>query len=222
LANILVVDDSATTRRIISQMAGKLGHTVVAEAKTGIESFEMFEKFKPDLVTMDMEMPEGDGVSALKNIIGKYPEAVIVMITTVGAREKVLECIQLGAKNYIVKPMDEQKFVSVINEVIAKFITSNNASEKGEDAKSADKINPDNPDSSNFKLSGSFVLDIYKKMDDDLVNKIINSIQGTLMVKPLKFIFRIHFTKNEFNANDFDKIVQTIHKSGGTVEIVWK
>jgi YesN/AraC family two-component response regulator len=220
LANILIVDDSSTVRRVIFQMVTKMGHNVIAEAKTGLEGFEMYEQYKPDIVTMDMEMPGGDGINALRHIIKKYPKAVIVMVTSINFREKVLECIQLGAKNYVIKPIDEEKMASVINDIITKYI--NQEEEKKDPLIKTISIVDQakvNPLIKSFSLGGTFTLDIYKSIDDSLITQINTEIQSLLFVKPFKIQIKIRLNESNINTSNLYKIIDPINKIGGIVEI---
>lgn len=103
--NVLIVDDSIFNLRHLSSLFSSLGYSVVATAKNGQEAIEMYQQHRPQLVTMDITMPELDGISAVRGIISRFPEANIIMITANGMEEMVLKALRIGAKGYILKPV---------------------------------------------------------------------------------------------------------------------
>jgi len=103
---LLIVDDALIMRMKIREIATMAGWTVVAEAANGREAVQMFQEHQPDLVTLDMVMPEVDGLTALKTIRASYPHANIVMVSAVNQKDKLRECIAEGAMDFVVKPFD--------------------------------------------------------------------------------------------------------------------
>ncbi|SDB45315.1 MULTISPECIES: response regulator [unclassified Butyrivibrio] len=120
MANILIVDDSRTSRRVLKDMLERNGHVVVAEATNGQEGFNDYGKYNPDIVTMDITMPVMDGIEGLKLIHKSYPDAKVVMITAAGQNEKVKESLENGAIEFITKPLDEDKVIAAIDKVMKK------------------------------------------------------------------------------------------------------
>ncbi|SPC34523.1 MULTISPECIES: response regulator [Candidatus Nitrosocaldus] len=118
LIKILVVDDAAFMRLVLKDILKNLGYTNIIEASDGLMAIEQYKKFKPDLVTMDVNMPKMDGVQALKQIIKINPMAKIIMVTAVEQRYIVQEAIRNGAKDYIVKPFDRAMVGTVIERVL--------------------------------------------------------------------------------------------------------
>ncbi len=118
MAKILIVDDSMLTRTTLRRILEEAGHEVVGEARDGVESLSMYTNKRPDLVTMDLTMPRTDGLDAIKNIISKFPDARIVVISAIGHKITVLEAIESGAKNYIIKPFDSQKVLWILHKVL--------------------------------------------------------------------------------------------------------
>jgi len=110
--NLLIVDDAMIMRLRIREIAIQAGWDVVGEAADGNQAVEMFRGLQPDLVTMDIVMPSMDGVEALKTIRSESPNARICMVSAVNQREKLAECIRLGAIDFIVKPFDKSKLIS--------------------------------------------------------------------------------------------------------------
>ncbi|MEI8213962.1 MAG: response regulator [Planctomycetota bacterium] len=109
---LLIVDDAMIMRLRIREIAIQSGWEVVGEAKNGEQAIEMFRALKPDLVTMDIVMPSMDGVEALRAIRVEEPNAQVCMVSAVNQREKLAECIRLGAVDFIVKPFDKTRLAS--------------------------------------------------------------------------------------------------------------
>lgn len=118
MAKILIVDDTLIMRINLKKILEKGGHIVVGEAENGLKAVELTEKLKPDLITMDITMPEMNGIDALKEILEKYPFARIVMISALSQKIKVLDALSLGAKHYIVKPFDTNQVLEIIEKVL--------------------------------------------------------------------------------------------------------
>ncbi|MBC8522122.1 MAG: response regulator [Methanomicrobia archaeon] len=118
MAKVLIVDDAAFMRMMLKNILGANGHEIVGEAADGAQSLEKYAQLKPDLVTMDIVMPQLDGIEATREIMTSHPEARIVMCTAVGQQAKVLEAMKAGAKGYIVKPFQAPKVVEEINKVL--------------------------------------------------------------------------------------------------------
>lgn len=118
LANILIVDDSLLMRRKLVQMLNEAGHTVVAEASNGEEGFDKYRETKPDLVTMDMKMPDMSGIEAIEKIVKSYPDAKIIVISVIDEKKMVFDALEKGAKHYIFKPVSVEKIISVIDQLL--------------------------------------------------------------------------------------------------------
>lgn len=116
--NILVVDDAAFMRMMIKDILTKNGYNVVGEAENGAKAFEKYNEVKPDLVLMDITMPEVDGIQALKNIKSADPGAKIIMCSAMGQQAMVIESIQAGAKDFIVKPFQPDRVLEAVKKVV--------------------------------------------------------------------------------------------------------
>jgi two-component system chemotaxis response regulator CheY len=116
---VLVVDDAVVMRMMIRGILAKNGFDVVGEAQNGAEAVERYKELSPDLVTMDMIMPEMDGISAVKAIVAHDPEAKIIMCSSMGQQALVVEAIAAGAKSFITKPFQPPKILETINKVLA-------------------------------------------------------------------------------------------------------
>ena len=118
MARVLVVDDAAFMRKMVSDALAKGGHEVVGEAGNGVEAIAQFQSIKPDLVTLDITMPEKDGLAALAEIVAADPSARVVMCSALGQESKVLEAIKLGAKDFVVKPFQADRVLEAIGKAL--------------------------------------------------------------------------------------------------------
>ncbi|KUP07119.1 chemotaxis protein CheY [Bacillus coahuilensis p1.1.43] len=116
---ILIVDDAAFMRMMIKDILSKNGYEVVAEAADGAQAVEKYKELKPDLVTMDITMPEMDGITALKEIKKEFPDAKIIMCSAMGQQAMVIDAIQAGAKDFIVKPFQADRVLEAISKTLA-------------------------------------------------------------------------------------------------------
>ncbi|MBO9537362.1 response regulator [Herbaspirillum sp.] len=122
IMKIMVVDDSAITVRKLSMMLESLGHRIIATAANGKEAIEAYRKYRPDVVTMDITMPEMDGIEATSAIIGEFPDAKIVMVTSHGQEKMVLDALKVGAKGYVIKPFQEIKVYEAIEKACKRVV----------------------------------------------------------------------------------------------------
>jgi two-component system chemotaxis response regulator CheY len=116
---VLIVDDAVVMRMMIKGILSKNGYEVVGEAQNGAEAVEKYRSLAPDLVTMDMVMPEMDGITAVRQIVAADPEARIIMCTSMGQQALVVEAIQAGARSFITKPFQPPKILETIQKVLA-------------------------------------------------------------------------------------------------------
>lgn len=115
---ILIVDDAAFMRMMIKDILTKNGYEVVAEAGNGQEAVELYNEHRPDLVTMDITMPEMDGISSLKAIREIDPEAKVIMCSAMGQQAMVIDAIQAGAKDFIVKPFQAERVLEAVKKTL--------------------------------------------------------------------------------------------------------
>ncbi len=121
MAKILIADDSKFMRKILTDILAAEGHQIIGESENAREAIELYKKLKPDLVTLDIIMPIVEGIetlSALKTIKEENPQAKVVMVSALGQEDVVEECIQAGAKAFIVKPFKPSDVAEVVNEVL--------------------------------------------------------------------------------------------------------
>lgn len=115
---VLIVDDTAFMRMMLKDIFTKNGYEVVGEAENGKVGFDKFKELKPDVVTMDITMPEMDGIQALKAIRGVDANATVVMCSAMGQQAMVVEAIQNGAKDFIVKPFEPDRVIQAITKAV--------------------------------------------------------------------------------------------------------
>lgn len=115
---ILIVDDASFMRMMIKDILTKNGYTVVGEAPDGLQAIEKYKELSPDLVTMDITMPEMDGITALKEIRKIDPHAKVIMCSAMGQQAMVIDAIQAGAKDFIVKPFQADRVIEAIKKTL--------------------------------------------------------------------------------------------------------
>ncbi|WAM33440.1 response regulator [Caldicellulosiruptor morganii] len=115
---ILIVDDAAFMRMMLKDIITKNGYEVAGEAENGLKAVEMYKELKPDLVMMDITMPEMDGIQAVREIKKIDPQAKIIMCSAMGQQAMVIESIQAGARDFIVKPFQADRIVEAIKKVL--------------------------------------------------------------------------------------------------------
>ena len=118
MAKILLVDDAAFMRKVIKDTLSKSGYTDLYEAVDGADAVQKFEELQPDLVIMDITMPNMDGLEALKAIRGKHSDANVVMCSAMGQESMVIEAIRSGAKDFIVKPFKADRVLKTVSTIL--------------------------------------------------------------------------------------------------------
>src|ERR1700746_1940574 len=119
MARVLVVDDAAFMRKLLGDALVSGGHEVVGEAGNGAEAMVRSQELRPELTTLDITMPEKDGLSALAEIMAIDPAARVVMCSALGQERKVLESIKLGAKDFVVKPFQAARVLEAVGKALA-------------------------------------------------------------------------------------------------------
>ena len=120
MARVLIADDASFMRQMIREIIEPEGHEVGGEATNGIEAVDLFEELMPDLVTMDIVMPKRSGIDAVKAILAKHPTACIVMCSALGQETLVMEALQAGARDFIVKPFKPDSVISTLKKIVEK------------------------------------------------------------------------------------------------------
>jgi len=122
-ARVLVVDDAIFMRRMISEILEENGMEVVGEADTGAAAIKLYNELKPDLVTMDIIMPEMNGIDAVKEIMAIDSQAKIVMCSALGQQALVQEALAAGARDFLIKPFNPSRVIEVISKVLGQSLT---------------------------------------------------------------------------------------------------
>ena len=125
MARILIVDDSLAIRMILRTILESAGHEVVAEAGDGRRALIEYCKHKPDLVTMDMNMPGMAGLEAIEQLMQIDPEVLVLVVSALATKQMILDAMKLGAKNFLLKPFHENQIVSVVDMVLREYRPAN-------------------------------------------------------------------------------------------------
>lgn len=120
MKKILVVDDAKVVRMVVSQILKRNGYQVIGEATNGREALEKYKALKPDAVTMDITMPEVDGIQGLKDIIAYDKQAKVIMISALDQHDALAESIRNGATDYVVKPFEDDRMISALHEIFGE------------------------------------------------------------------------------------------------------
>ena len=118
MAKVLIVDDAAFMRMTIKKMLEAHGHSVIAEAENGVEAVKKSLEYNPDVILLDITMPEMNGVDALKKIKEMNPNAKVIICSAMGQQAMVAQAIQYGAKDFIVKPFEEDRLIAAVERVM--------------------------------------------------------------------------------------------------------
>ena len=118
MARVLVVDDAAFMRKVVSDALTSGGHEVVGEAGNGNEAVQRYQELHPELTTLDITMPEKDGLQALSEIMSIDPSAKVIMCSALGQEGKVLEAVKLGAKDFVVKPFQPPRVLEAVDKAL--------------------------------------------------------------------------------------------------------
>lgn len=212
MARILIVDDSTVMRKNLYSIFSKNGHEVVGEAANGMQAIISYVTLKPDLVTMDITMPKINGVEVVKEIIKKDSNAKIIMISALNQKQMVFEAIKNGAKHYIIKPIETNTLLEVVNEVLSS--ESKTMEEK------KDEIIEDRPGFKIDNKNGKFIIEFNEYFNTkDLLN-LNTAIKGLLFIKPVYTVFEFGCLKNtpEELVKSIITFGKNVESSDGNVE----
>ncbi|SHF53903.1 response regulator [Ornithinibacillus halophilus] len=120
MAKVLIVDDAKFMRVTLANILSKENHEIVGEAENGQQAVELYKDTKPDLVTMDITMPIMNGIDAIKEIVTYDRNAQIIVCSAMGQQKIVVNAIEIGAKDFIVKPFDESRVLETVNRILEK------------------------------------------------------------------------------------------------------
>jgi two-component system chemotaxis response regulator CheY len=116
--DVLVADDLKFIKLVLRELLEKAGFRVIGEASNGEEAVDLYESKRPDVVLMDITMPKMDGLAALKQILKFDPQAKVIMCSALGQQSLIVQALQLGAKDFIVKPFREDRVVAAIKKIL--------------------------------------------------------------------------------------------------------
>ena len=114
----MICDDAVFMRTMVADILSQAGFEVVAEAESGVQAVERYKQFRPDLVTMDIVMPDMGGIDAVKEICKHDPNAKVLMCSAMGQQALVVEAIQAGAKDFVVKPFQPSRVLEAVQRVL--------------------------------------------------------------------------------------------------------
>ncbi len=117
MAKVMIADDSDAIRMVLRDILSIGGHQIVAEAQNGAEAVEMYSQANPDVLLLDLAMPKKDGLTVVKEVMAKHPDAKIILITASDNQNVIGDCIKNGAKSFISKPFDFDHVLKLITEV---------------------------------------------------------------------------------------------------------
>ncbi len=118
MKKVLIVDDASVARLMIKRILTQSDFTIIGEAINGKDALVKYKELKPDVVTMDMIMPEADGIQATKDILAFDENAKVVIVSSIDQKEMLVQAINAGASSYIVKPFESDRVISTLNEVL--------------------------------------------------------------------------------------------------------
>lgn len=118
MKKVLIVDDASVVRLMIRKILTQNDFTIIGEATNGKDALVKYKELKPDVVTMDMIMPEADGIQATKDILAFDEDAKVVIVSSINQKEMLVRAINAGASSYIVKPFESDRVISTLNEVL--------------------------------------------------------------------------------------------------------
>lgn len=205
MARILIVDDSTVMRKNLYSIFTKNGHEVVGEAVDGRQAIISYITLKPDIVTMDITMPKLSGIDAVSEIIKKDSNARIIMLSALNQKQMVFEALKNGAKHYIIKPIDPDNLIAVVDEVLKD--------EPKKVEKKKVEIIEDKPGFKIDNLNGKFIIEFNEYLGKKDLLSLDTAIKGLLFIKPLNIVF-------DFGSlqNITDELVKSIISFGKNIE----
>lgn len=117
MARVLIVDDAASMRRMLTEMVSGQ-HEICGEASNGVEAVEKYKQLKPDIVTMDLTMPQMHGIDAMEEILDYDGNAKVLICSAIGHRQKVIEAMKKGARDFVVKPFQKEQILDAITRIL--------------------------------------------------------------------------------------------------------
>ena len=170
MQKVIVADDSIVSRKNVKNILNNLGYNVIAEADNGLEAFILFERFQPDLVIMDFNMPIMNGLDSLKCILNKFPQANIIIMSSIDNKEIIEESLEKGAKYYIIKPVNHLKLFSVIHILEQTIIQSSSLLQRSACLSDFNSYFENRNGILNLRIPGKADIDFYNKLREVVFN----------------------------------------------------
>ncbi len=211
MARIMIVDDSFVMRKKLKELLERFGHTIVVEAVDGIQAAKFYDSYMPDLVTMDINMPNVDGIATVKEICTRHPDAKIIMISSLAQKIMVIEAMKNGAKNYIIKPIEEDKLIKVIDNVLRMPKTAASINRTENKPLPSDEFSIQNE-------KGTFIININSSFNENCIDAFRNAIGGLVFVKPLQIKLNI-LTDITSYFQQFAKVLLLAANAGASIEL---
>lgn len=212
MLKILIVDDSNFMRKNLTQLFTQLGHEVVGEAANGLEAYDHYGLLKPDLVTMDVTMPKMEGVEAVKKIIGTYPNAKIIMISSQSQKNTVYDAIKAGALTFLAKPVKAENVIKALKRFFPEEVPV--------DEKKASEFKD-----ISFKIDlkdDAFTVTISNDSEGHPITSLHKAVNGLSFISPLNVVF--NYEKVEKMPKVILEMVvanfKRVKEAGGTANIV--
>ncbi len=223
--DILVADDSVLMRRNLKNILKQAGYNIVGEASNGKEAVELYRKFKPDLVTMDITMPVMTGIDAVKNIIDEFPKANIVMISALDQKHMVFKALECGAKHYIVKPFKVSAVLKAIEHVLNPEKKNEQSGEKttnaGEETGAKTTAEPLGTPYLVSNKEGAFFLQVFSTLNNKQYLQLEGTVQGLLAIPGVKIFFDLTACSYpEEMSFALKPLIDKIRNSGGKTEVI--
>lgn len=197
MGRVLIIDDSLIMRDNLKNIFIQAGHQVVGEGTDGLQAISLYEQLLPDLVTMDITMPNMNGIEAAKKIISLYPDAKIIMISANNQKQLLYEAVKEGAKHYIIKPVTIEKVISVTKTIMRDSKKEHEQTHQLQPLFSPKPVVVD--ESITFTITnqkGTFYIDITEHPNGHAINLLEGVIQQFRFVNSLDVILRIFELQN--------------------------
>lgn len=208
MSKVMIVDDSEAMRKNLRHILITLGYEIICEATNGKEAYLLYQKYRPDIVTMDISMPTADGITAVKMIIDDYPKANIIMISALGQKSMVYEALKSGAKDYIVKPIEQDKLKNILNKLCVNFIDDLDSSNDGNAKQDQNSFQPFYIEN---KAAGKFLIKIKSSLDLCSLPHLNNILNGIKFITPLEVTFDFE-DPSRINTDIITKIYEIADK----------
>ncbi|MBM7558907.1 response regulator [Marinitoga litoralis] len=214
MARILIVEDNIFMRNTLKKFFIELGHTIVDELEDSNNLLEIYQKLKPDLITLDLILKKNNGINALKKIKKNFPNSKVIVISVVNNKKDIFEALNSGADYFIIKPITIEKLKKALDKVFIsqkKVFKIRNMYKKQENENIVDVEN----------INGVLKIHIKKSLNGDVIEKISRIVDSFLIIKPLNIVFT-YFDKSEnlyVLKKALNDIMLKIKNHGGDADI---